>query len=106
MVREEPRPQFDLCYFDGGHTWDVTGFGFVLVDMLLRPGGWIIFDDLNWTIAGSVGRGGSDTYTQYSEDERAAQGVRLVYETLAPRLGYTDMKEVKEFQWGVARKPL
>lgn len=46
LIRTEPRPQFDLCYFDGGHTWDVTGFGFLLVDLILRPGGWIVFDDL------------------------------------------------------------
>ena len=46
MIQEKPRPQFDLCYFDGGHTWDGTGYGFCLVDMLLRPGGWIVFDDI------------------------------------------------------------
>jgi predicted O-methyltransferase YrrM len=56
LASEAPRPQFDMCYFDGGHTWDVTGFGFLLVDILLKPGGWIIFDDLDWTISKSLSR--------------------------------------------------
>jgi predicted O-methyltransferase YrrM len=108
LLREVPRPQFDLCYFDGGHTWDVTGFGFLLVDMLLRPGGWIIFDDLDWTINKSKQRSESltDAYSGFSEDERNAPGVRMVFELLAPHLGYTDFFENKKFQWGFARKPM
>ncbi len=46
MIEEDPRPRFDFCYLDGGHLWDVTGFAFFLVDKLLRPGGWLLFDDL------------------------------------------------------------
>ncbi len=56
MIQSGQGPRFDFCYFDGGHTWDVTGFGFVLVDLLLKPGGWILFDDLDWTIAHSLVR--------------------------------------------------
>ena len=41
---------FDLCYLDGGHDWYNTGYAFFLVDKLLEPGGWIIFDDLDWTM--------------------------------------------------------
>jgi predicted O-methyltransferase YrrM len=50
MIRQKPRPQFDLCYLDGGKTWDVEGFGFFLVDMLLKPGGLILFVDIYWSI--------------------------------------------------------
>jgi len=107
MIRQSPRPQFDMCYFDGGHTWDMTGFGFFLVDMLLKPGGWIIFDDLNWTINKSLANAPQRArmYADYSEDEKEAQGVRLVFETITNHLGYSSMREVKKFSWGVARKP-
>lgn len=106
LIEQSPRPQFDLCYFDGGHTWDVTGFGFVLVDMLLRPGGWIIFDDLNWTIDKSVANtpGMARRYTGFSVDEKAAPGVRLVFETVVPHLKYRNLYE--SGQWGYAQKPV
>lgn len=104
MIRSEPRPQFDLCYLDGGHTWEDTGFGFVLVDMLLRPGGWIIFDDLPWTMQAH----GKPTkrLRQATEDERTTPAVGLVFDLLVPHLGYTDLKTVHDGWWGIARKPV
>ncbi|MEY2830848.1 MAG: hypothetical protein RLZZ574_106, partial [Cyanobacteriota bacterium] len=47
---EEQEKTFDLCYVDGGHDWYNTGLAFFLVDKLLQPGGWMIFDDLDWTM--------------------------------------------------------
>ncbi len=108
MIQATPRPQFDLCYFDGGHTWDVTGFGFVLVDMLLRPGGWIVFDDLPWTIEAAM-----QAITKVPEhwravgpEERSTPAVRLVFDSLVPHFGYTERRIINEGQWGIARKPL
>ena len=100
--------QFDFCYFDGGHTWDVTGFGFTLVDMLLRPGGWIVFDDLPWTIEAAV----QDKVTvpkhwrAAGPKERSTPAVRLVFDSLVPHFNYTDRRIINEGQWGIARKPL
>lgn len=101
LIQKNPRPQFDFCYFDGGHTWDVTGFGFLLVDMLLKPGGWIAFDDLNWSIAKSP----TVKKSKYSDDEKEANGVRMVYELIAPHLGYVNSFEEAKFGWGFAQKP-
>jgi predicted O-methyltransferase YrrM len=107
MLERSPRPQFDFCYLDGGHTWDVTGFGFVLVDMLLKPGGLIVFDDLDWTIdtSPSAKKRQGKGYQKFSADERAAKGVRMVWEIIVPRFGYTDVFEKREFHWGIAQKP-
>ena len=108
MIRAKPAPQFDLCYFDGGHTWDMTGFGFVLVDMLLRPGGWIVLDDLRWTVEGAM----RDVpkvpkhWLACSPDERATPAVQLTFDLLVPHLGYTDRRIINDGQWGIARKPL
>jgi predicted O-methyltransferase YrrM len=108
MIRTVPRPQFDLCYFDGGHTWDLTGFGFLLVDMLLRPGGWIIFDDLEWTMQSAM----KDRpvpprqWRACSADEQATPGVKLVFDLLVPHLGYTDRSVINGGRWGIARKPV
>lgn len=106
MLERTPRPQYDFCYLDGGHTWDVTGFAFLLVDMMMKPGGIILLDDLDWSIAGSPHArtpSGQKTYAAYSEDEKAAKGVRMTFEHIADHLGYR-VEEVPKFQWGIARK--
>src|SRR5690606_21274764 len=94
--------------FDGGHLWDQTGFGFLLVDMLLRPGGWIIFDDLEWTIEAALRdeRKPPKTWRIAGEDERKAAGVGMVFDLLVPHLGYTDLRTAHHGWWGIARKPL
>jgi predicted O-methyltransferase YrrM len=106
MLREDQTPRFDLAYIDGGHTWDVTGYAFVLCDLLLRPGGWIIFDDMEWTIDRSPAINTSEAkMARYSADERAAKGVRMVWDLVMPSRGYTDLEDNKALKWGVARKP-
>lgn len=107
MIRADPRPQFDLCYFDGGHTWDATGFGFVLVDFLLRPGGWIVFDDLKWTIEAAIPDMAKVPahWLACSPDERVTPAVQLVFDLLVPHLGYTDVRTANNGEWGIARKP-
>jgi predicted O-methyltransferase YrrM len=108
LIRKDPRPGFDLCYLDGGHTWDDTGFGFLLVDMLLRPGGWIVFDDLGWTIEAAMRdqpkppRG----WRMCSPDERSTPAVGLVFDLLVPHLGYTGKRTANHGQWGIAQKPV
>lgn len=42
-------PIFEFCYLDGAHSWEADGLAFYLVEKLLKPGGWILFDDLYWT---------------------------------------------------------
>ena len=108
MIQAEPRPQFDLCYFDGDHSWDGTGFGFLLVDMLLRSGGWIIFDDLKWTFRDSIRKSNKvpKRWKQSSEDEAAAAGVGMAFDLLVPHLGYTDLHTEQDGWWGIARKPV
>jgi predicted O-methyltransferase YrrM len=106
MITSDPVPQFDLCYFDGGHTWDNTGFGVLLVDMLLRPGGLILLDDMDWSLSSSQWASANpNALAQYSEDERAARTVRLVWDTILPHLGYDRLREIPEHKWGLARKP-
>jgi len=106
LIARSPRPQFDLCYFDGGHTWDETGFGFLLVDLLLRPGGVIVFDDLNWTVAGSAAFArNAAKAAAYSPDEAATRSVERVWDLLVPERGYERVERIDKIHWGVARKP-
>ena len=41
-------PLYDMVFLDGAHTWPDDALAFALVDRLLKPGGWILLDDLDW----------------------------------------------------------
>jgi predicted O-methyltransferase YrrM len=103
MLEEDPTPRFDFCYLDGAHDWFVDGFAFFLVDRLLRPGGWIVFDDLNWTFAGSPTLSRSERVRAMPEDERTTPQVRKVYELLVKtHPGYGGFRIVDD--WAYAQK--
>lgn len=107
LMCEDPRPAFDLCYFDGSHTWDSTGLGVVLIDALLKPGGYLILDDMDWTIDKSPGlRDRPELTKDYCPEERATPAVRLVWDLILPRLDFEHVCEERALNWGIARKPL
>ena len=53
-------PRFDFVYLDGAKNWTVDGLAVVLAEKLLRPGGWLLMDDLDWTYAQDPGREATD----------------------------------------------
>lgn len=87
LLEEEERPQFDFVFLDAGHVWDVTGFAFFLVDLLLAPGGWLLFDDLNWSYATSPSLREKASTLAIPKEEREARQVRAVFELLVERHG-------------------
>jgi predicted O-methyltransferase YrrM len=103
MLEKDSSPRFDLCYLDGAHNWNTDGFAFHLVDRLLKPGGWIIFDDLNWTYASSPTLKDTDFVRAMPEQERKTAQVRKVYDLLVkPHPSYHNFRE--ELNWGFAQK--
>jgi predicted O-methyltransferase YrrM len=77
--REQP---FDFVFIDGAHNWDTDGFAFFLVATMLRPGGWILFDDLNWSYATSPSLGNTDFVRSMAIDRRIDRQVRAIWENL------------------------
>ena len=89
MIEKSRKPLFDFCYLDGGHTFDVTALGVSLLSILMKPGGILILDDLNWSIAKSPHcKEHPEQAAIYSVDEQNAMGVRLVWEEVLPRVGF------------------
>jgi predicted O-methyltransferase YrrM len=43
------RPSYDFCYLDGSKNFNIDGLAVVLIEKLLRPDGWLLMDDLEWT---------------------------------------------------------
>lgn len=105
LISLPQRPKFDFCYFDGGHAWDQTALGVLLVDMMLVPGGLILLDDMNWSVAGSTAlKKRPKTVARYSKDEAETMTVRRVWDVVLPHLGYEYVREYTNPEWGLARK--
>lgn len=102
LLESYSEPVFDFCYIDGGHTWYSTGFGFCLVSRLLKPGGWIIFDDIDWTHDDPTVRETARVKAM-PPDERSLRQVRMVYELLVRRDPGFDKFEI-DGHWAFARK--
>ncbi|HWI70644.1 MAG TPA: class I SAM-dependent methyltransferase [Baekduia sp.] len=92
---ERIEPLYDFVFIDGAHTWDVDALAFALVDRLLKPGGWILLDDLDWKL------GESDPSAPAAQ--RELSHVREIWELLA--LTHPQYDEFRtDQQWGWARK--
>ena len=105
LIAETPRPQFDVCILNGHKTWEAGGFGAVLGDMLLRPGGLMVLPDLGWSMATSPYFKERPQLTQkYAADELHAQPVKLIAELLLPHLGYEMIAVPESKAFALARK--
>lgn len=103
LIEENPTPKYDFCYLDGAHNWYVDGFAFFLVDKLLEPNGWIIFDDIHWTYESSPTMKNSDYVRNMPEDERTTPQVKKIFDLLVKtHPNYHNFKI--ENGWGYAQK--
>jgi predicted O-methyltransferase YrrM len=99
-LREQTRdghcePCYDFVFLDGAHTWEDDGLAFLLVDKLLRPGGWILFDDLDWRL--------DERWADVPAEQRALFQVREIFDLLvATHPGYRELRA--DGNWGWARK--
>ena len=94
-------PMFDFCYLDGAHDWNLDGLAAVLIEKLLRPGGWLLLDDLDWSFD-------SSGYTPVPEDlsaaERSEPPVRAVFDLIVRQHpAFTELR-IQDDHWGWARK--
>lgn len=98
-------PQFDFCFIDGAHNWDTDGFAFFLVEKLLRPGGWLVFDDLDWTYATclSLAPVDAEVAALMTPEERSTPQIRDVFELLVRQhQGFDVIRQFRDHGW--ARK--
>ncbi len=102
FLQEGRRDYFDFIYIDGAHTWTVDGLAFYLGALLLRPGGWILFDDLDWTLETSSIRA-EPWVKRLPLEERQSPQVRLIWDLLVKsHPGFDQLLD--KGNWGFARK--
>ncbi len=82
FLDQKPQPEFDFCYLDGAHNWFVDGLAFYLVNQMLKPSGWIVFDDLNWTYAKSPSYTKTGLISTIPEEQRDVPQVKKIFELL------------------------
>lgn len=104
MLEEHPEPLFDYVFLDGAHTWPIDALAFCLLDRLLKPGGYIDFDDYGWTLDRSPTMRPSVhpvTAELYTEEQMSMPHVRLIIDLLVRRdPRYTEVVENKLFRKG------
>jgi predicted O-methyltransferase YrrM len=96
----DAQPAYDFCYLDGAHDWNIDGLAVVLVERLLRPGAWLLLDDLDWTYESSE----SPTPDGLSDEERSAPHVRAVFDVVVRGHPNFDRLRIEDGVWGWARK--
>ena len=101
-------PIYDFCFIDGSKNWTIDGFAFFLIDKLLRSGGWILFDHLNWTYKGKLDRGQdiSDgiSIRQMSDDEVNTPHVALIFKLLVMQNPHYSNFKIQDDWWAWAQK--
>ena len=100
-------PAYDFVYIDGAHNWTIDGLSVFLVEKLLRPGGWLLLDDLAWSygsVGSSFGPGQGPDALGLSDSERAIPHMKLVYDLIiAQHPGFGNFL-VEDEDWGWAQK--
>jgi predicted O-methyltransferase YrrM len=93
LLLEGKRNIYDYIYVDGAHTFTVDGLAFFLCDRLLKPGGFLEFDDYDWTFSGS--RWMIDRRSEFMTDEQinTAQIAMVVDLFLKPNSMYEAVVE-------------
>lgn len=85
----------DFAYIDGAHTLHHDGLAFALIDVLLKPGGVVCFDDYDWSIDTSISVS-SQVYDKTNEDytkeqQRDHQVARIVRQLVRSRDDYDEI---------------
>jgi predicted O-methyltransferase YrrM len=98
------KPCFDFAYLDGGHYWTVTGYAFYLVNNLLRPGAWVLLDDLDWVIETHEKKGAryKTAICKYAQNRPMVQMVFDLIVRTHP--DYANFRVTANGTWGWAQK--
>jgi len=102
------RPVYDFCFIDGAKNWTIDAAAFFLVDKLVKPGGWIVFDDLQWTYRSKLAEGKRKSdgvyMTEMGDDELDQPHVELIFQLLVMQHPEYANFYVKDNWWAWAQK--
>jgi predicted O-methyltransferase YrrM len=101
------RPEYDFIFLDGAKNWSTDGIAVVTMEKLLKPGGWLLLDDLGWNYE----KHAADTPFHYeieiaklSPEERSEPHLRRIFDLLIRTNPVFDQFVIQDGWWGWARK--
>lgn len=96
-------PLFDFCLLDGAHEWEPDALAFTLVAKLLKPGGWIAIDDINFCLR--MIPNWKETHGSHTDRELDTFQMGRVYDLIVKqRQDFTDFHITHNGRIGWARK--
>jgi predicted O-methyltransferase YrrM len=103
------RPVYDLIFLDGSKSWSTDGLAVVLAEKLLRPGGWLLLDDLGWTYEDFERKRNRQLHydtdiPKLSAEERVQPHLRAIFDLLMRTNPVFDQFVVQDDWWGWAHK--
>ncbi|QSE98410.1 class I SAM-dependent methyltransferase [Fulvivirga lutea] len=101
ILERDKKPKFDFAYIDGAHTWEGTGFAVFLLERMLNPGAYLVFDDLNWTIEQSnknrERNGKKMINTKSTLRQSQTPGVLKVFNIICSEPYYTNHQRILDY---------
>jgi predicted O-methyltransferase YrrM len=100
------QPGYEFIFLDGSKNWSTDGLAVVLAEKLLRPGGWLLLDDLGWNYEEYCA---APTHyeieiARLSDEERTQPHLHAVFDLLIRTNPAFDQIVVQDNWWGWARK--
>lgn len=98
-------PKYDLIIIDGPKNWTIDSSSFFLCEKLLKPNGWIIWDDYNWTYEAADQRRDSTDgilHSDLSLDEKRLPHIKEIIELLVlqhPNFNNFIIQEDTDWVW-------
>lgn len=88
LIEEHREPIYDYVFIDGAHTWAVDALTTFLADRLLKPGGYLDFDDYGWTLQHSPALNPQSfplTAKLYTAEQISAKQVKMIVDLVVRR---------------------
>lgn len=108
--------RFDVIYVDGHHTFYIDLPAMVLADKLLKPGGYLLLDDMEWSLSflkTNMLRSLSQWYfyrtmydfSQYTKEQQSLPHIKMIAnELFVKHSGYTKDEGLSLPHWWTLRK--
>ena len=108
--------QFDAIYVDGHHTFYIDLPAILLAEKLLKPGGYLLLDDMQWTLSflrANMIRSLSQWYfyrkiynfSEYTKEQQSLPHIKMIAdELLVKRSGYKKDEALSFPTWWILRK--
>ena len=97
------KEKFDFIFLDGAHNYEIDGCALYFIRRILRDGGWLLLDDLDWTYESSPALRGTAAVQAMPDDMRTKPHMRMLWENTVLTDPSFD-RFIEDGDWGWARK--